>query len=148
MPPTSITFWSLWQASMEGKKLCSAELKGRAPKHHSWASWECCSCLNFRVTQGKWHISSEWPLLMSDQTMGAGPVLKACTSEVVEKRFICSIIIYWHNECSQGGNIVQNRNSVLGYSEHRGFQLWTAISSSTSENKKTQVFPNPKSEKS
>lgn len=48
---------------------------------------------------------------------------------------ICSIIIYWHKECSQGGNIIQNRNSGL----HRAL-LWTAISSSISENKRIQVF--------
>lgn len=83
----------------------------------------------------KWHISSEWPR-SEVQTL----CLKPAPMRLLNKGPICSIIIYWHKECSQGGNIVQNRNSELGSSGHRGFLLWTAISSSISENKRTQVF--------
>lgn len=66
--------------------------------------------------------------------------LRPAPMRLLNKGPICSIIIYWHKGCSQGGNIIQNRNSGLGSSRHRGFLLWTAISSSISENKRTQVF--------
>lgn len=135
---------SAWEVKRKRCCVVLSELKGGAPKHHSWVSWGCCSWLNFRATRGKWCVSRpQTRPRVQPLCLRPAPVRLLNKGLFVPSSFTDTI------SAAKFGTLY--RTGTQGWAPvERGVQLWTAISSSISETKKTpkSFCLNPKSERS